>query len=98
MNHSEPESWTRIGGVAGFAGAAGMMNWPHVKSAKTLFRSHIFKYYKTLSQFVKLATTYICIESFIFSVVIETRWPTPCSRPTHGYHSPSSQPYLSREF
>jgi hypothetical protein len=32
--NSEAESWTGIGVVAGFAGAVGMMNWPHVKSAK----------------------------------------------------------------
>ena len=32
--NSEAESWTGIGVVAGFAGTAGMMNWPHVKSAK----------------------------------------------------------------
>jgi len=29
--NSEAESWTGIGVGAGFAGAAGMTNWPHVK-------------------------------------------------------------------
>jgi hypothetical protein len=32
--HSAAESWTGIGVVTGFAGAGGMMNWPHVKIAK----------------------------------------------------------------
>ena len=30
------ESWTGIGVVAGFTGAAGMMNWPHLKMAKII--------------------------------------------------------------
>jgi hypothetical protein len=34
--NSEAESWTGIGVVAGFAGAAGMMNWPHLKIAKII--------------------------------------------------------------
>jgi hypothetical protein len=34
--NSAAESWTGIGVVAGFAGAAGMMNWPHLKMAKII--------------------------------------------------------------